>query len=110
MQDAATPSPNQQPGWNELWLKEDWWAVWIGLALVLTAYWLFTGNSSIDWIAVAPKKWATFAQLSADFATKSVRYAAQCGMFLVLFSTAGAILGHKPKAFIPSFLLVYVLS
>lgn len=110
MQDTPLPSSNQQPGWKELWLKEDWWAVWIGLALVLVAYALFASGSSIEWIAAAPKKWATFDQLSADLAAKSVRYLAQCALFLTVFVVGGAVLGHKPRQFIPAFLLVYVLS
>jgi hypothetical protein len=24
--------------WRELWLKEDWWAIWLGLGIVLIAY------------------------------------------------------------------------
>ena len=50
---------NQQPGWSELWLKEDWWAVWIGLTVVLIAYGMFASGSSIGWVAVAPAKWST---------------------------------------------------
>lgn len=107
---TATIHPNQSPGWKELWLKEDWWAVWIGLGFVLTAYALFTSGSSLDWIAVAPKKWATFAQLTADFGAKVPRYLAQAALFAALFTGAGAVLGHKPKSFLPSFLLVYSLS
>jgi len=107
---GAALEPNQSPGWKELWQKEDWWAVWIGLGLVLAAYALFASGSTIDWIAVAPKKWADFSQLSADFAAKGVRYLAQCGLFLALFAGGGAVLGHRPRAFVPSFLLVYGLS
>jgi uncharacterized membrane protein YadS len=104
------PEQIQSPGWRELWLKEDWWAVWIGLGLVLAAYGFFASGLTMDWIAVAPKKWADFSQLSADFLAKSTRYLAQCGLFLALFSTAGAVLGHRPKSFIPSFLFIYALS
>jgi uncharacterized integral membrane protein (TIGR00698 family) len=114
MTDSADNPPrleqNQSPGWKELWLKEDWWAVWIGLGLVLAAYGLFASGSTMDWIAVAPKKWADFSHLTADFAAKGTRYLAQCGLFLALFSTAAAVLGHRPKSFIPSFLFIYALS
>lgn len=104
-----TQSP-QTPGWSELWLKEDWWAVWIGLGLVLVAYLLFQTGSTLEWIAATPKKWASFDQLTVDLGAKSLRYAAQCGLFLALFGGAAAILGHKLKAFVPSFLLIYILS
>jgi len=60
MSNPSAENANQQPGWKELWLKEDWWAVWIGLAFVLAAYAFFVSGSSIDWIAVAPKKWANW--------------------------------------------------
>ncbi len=101
---------NQQPGWRDLWRKEDWWAVWIGLALVLVAWSLFASGSSLSWIAVGPGKWATGAQLSADFGAKAMRYVAQCGLFLAIFTAAGMALGWRPRQFAPSFLLVYLLS
>lgn len=108
--DTPRSEPNQSPGWKELWLKEDWWAVWIGLGLVLTAYGLFVSGSSISWIAVAPKKWADFSQISADFAANSMRYLAQFGLFLALFTVASTVLGHSPRKFIPAFVFVYALS
>jgi hypothetical protein len=51
--------------WRELWLKEDWWAIWLGLGIVLVAYLFFTGGSSIKWLAVTPSKWSPLAQLGA---------------------------------------------
>jgi len=110
MTSPSDKSAPQQPGWQELWLKEDWWAVWIGLAIVIAGYAWFASGSSIEWIAAMPKKWATFDQLTADLAAKSVRYVAQCALFLTVFTFGGAVLGHRAKEFIPSFLLVYVLS
>jgi len=106
----ARPETSQPSGWNELWRKEDWWAVWIGLAFVLAAYVLFVAGSSIDWIAVAPKKWATVGQLGADFGAKIPHYLAQCAIFLAVFTFGGAMLGHRPRHFVPAFLLVYFLS
>ncbi len=35
---------------------EDWWAVWIGLAIIVIAYLLFASGTSIKWLAVAPAK------------------------------------------------------
>ena len=43
-------------GWTELWRKEDWWAVWLGLGAALAAYALFVNGSSIAWLAVSPPK------------------------------------------------------
>ena len=100
----------QSTGWNELWLKEDWWAIWLGLGLVLAAYILFANGSSIRWLAVTPAKWSTFWQLGAHFADNALRYVAQFVLWAVTFTIALAALGYKAREFLPSFVLLYVLS
>ena len=29
-------------GWKELYLKEDWWAIWLGLGIVVIAFLFFS--------------------------------------------------------------------
>jgi uncharacterized integral membrane protein (TIGR00698 family) len=96
--------------WRELWLKEDWWAIWLGLGVVVVAYAFFANGASIKWIAVTPAKWSTFGQLGAHFTANAWRYIVQFVAWLVLFSIALAALGHKARDFVPSFVLLYVLS
>src|SRR5579863_5792801 len=96
--------------WRELWLKEDWWAIWLGLGIVLAAYGYFTAGSSIHWIAVTPAKWSTLSQLGADFAANYIRYIAQYVVWLGIFTVALTTLGHKARDFVPSFTILYVLS
>ena len=67
----------QSMGWKEIWLKEDWWAIWLGLGIVIVAYLYFANGSSIKWIAITPAKWSTFSQLIGDFATHITQYIAQ---------------------------------
>src|ERR1700742_119022 len=97
-------------GWNELWLKEDWWAIWLGLGLVLVAYILFAQGLSLKWLAVTPAKWSNFSQLSANLSDNAVRYAAQFVFWLVAFSVALTALGHRAREFIPSFVFIYILA
>jgi len=59
---------------------------------------------------VTPAKWATFAQLSAHFTGNFDRYLAQFIVWIAIFSVALTALGHKAKEFIPSFVVLYVLS
>jgi uncharacterized integral membrane protein (TIGR00698 family) len=97
-------------GWRELWLKEDWWAIWLGLGIVVVAYLLFLDGSSLKWIAVTPAKWSTFGQLGQHFADNVTRYVAQFALWLALFAVALTALGHKAADFVPSFIILYVLS
>src|SRR4051794_13674684 len=106
----AAPTPRKSTGWDELWLKEDWWAIWLGLGIVVIAYLLFANGSSLSWVAVTPAKWSTFAQLGTHFADNALRYLVQFGLWLAVFSFATAALGHKPAAFVPSFTFLYVVS
>lgn len=105
----ATPAESSA-GWSELWRKEDWWAIWLGLGIVLAGYLLFVNGNSLKWIAVTPAKWTTLAQLTDHFANNYVRYVAQFAAWLVVFSIALTALGHKAREFIPSFIFLYVVA
>ena len=97
-------------GWQEFWSKEDWWAVWLGLGIVITAYVFYLAGSSISWIAVAPAKWSTWAQLGTQLSTNGIRYLALLLVLLLLFSIVVTFIGQKPTAFIPAFIFVFILS
>jgi uncharacterized integral membrane protein (TIGR00698 family) len=103
-------APTRSSGWSELWRKEDWWAIWLGLGVVILAYLLFANGSSIKWLAVAPAKWSSLSQLGADIATNIGRYFAQFIFWLVVFGFALTALGHRTRAFVPAFVFLYLLS
>jgi uncharacterized integral membrane protein (TIGR00698 family) len=103
-------SPSKPLGWRELWLKEDWWAIWLGLGIVIVGYLLFANGASLKWIAVTPAKWSNLDQLGAHFADNYIRYVAQFVLWIAIFSLALTSLGHKAREFIPAFVLLYVLS
>jgi uncharacterized integral membrane protein (TIGR00698 family) len=98
------------PRWRELWLKEDWWAIWLGLGIVIVAYVFFSQGASISWIAVTPAKWSTWSQLGSHFADNYARYVAQFLVWLAIFTVALTALGHRARDFILSFAFLYVLS
>jgi uncharacterized membrane protein YadS len=97
-------------GWSELWRKEDWWAIWLGLGIVVVAYALFAHGGSLKWLAVTPAKWSTVDQLTAHFAANYARYFTQFVLWLAVFTVAATVLGFKPAEFVPSFVLLYVIS
>ncbi len=107
-EDTAAPPPGSI--WRELWTKEDWWAVWLGLGLVIVAYGLFLSGSSIAWLAVAPAKWSAWPQLLMHFQLNALRYLAQFAVLLALFSVGAALIGYPLGRFAAGFVLIYVLS
>ncbi|MGA8049414.1 MAG: hypothetical protein WCA09_04455, partial [Burkholderiales bacterium] len=104
------PRAAQAKGWNELYLKEDWWAIWLGLGIIVVATLFFYSGSSIKWIAVTPGGWTTFGQLWADFVGKIPQYIAQFVMWLIIFCISVKAMGYKLNEFIPSFIFIYVFS
>jgi uncharacterized integral membrane protein (TIGR00698 family) len=104
---AEASQPSAPP---KFWLKEDWWAVWLGLGILFTAYVFYLSGSSMSWIAVAPSKWSTPTQLAGQFSANAVRYLALLIALLVLFTIVVSFIGQRPKAFIASFVFVFVLS
>ncbi len=97
-------------GWKELWLKEDWWAIWLGLGIVIAAYLFFANGTTIKWIAITPAKWSTFDALINHFTAHIAQYAAQFLLWLAIFSVSVRIMGMKLAKFIPSFIFVYAMS
>jgi uncharacterized membrane protein YadS len=100
-------------GIKALWLKEDWWAIWIGLSVVLLGIVLFlNGSPVLKSLAVNPGgvKWVTFDQLADHFANNAGKYAIQFVVFAAVFGVTSAIMGIKLGRFLVGFVFLYVLS
>ena len=97
-------------GWRELWQKEDWWAIWLGLGIVVSACLLFAQGASLKWLAVTPAKWSTLPELARHFALNGPRYLAQFVMWSLVFSVALRALGYRLRQFLPAFAFLYVGS
>jgi uncharacterized integral membrane protein (TIGR00698 family) len=108
--DGRGSLPSTVSGWRELWLKEDWWAVWLGLGLTLLGSALFLNGSSLGWIAVTPAPWSTWSELGRNFAHSAPRYLAQFLMWSLLFAVALRALGYRVREFAASFTLLYLLA
>lgn len=95
-------------GLNALLRKEDWWAIWIGLAVVLAGCVLFWTGGNLRWLAAMPPRWTNLTQISADMALNWPRYGALYMFWLLAFSAALSAMGYKVRAFVPAFTLLYV--
>lgn len=101
-------------GWKELYLKEDWWAVWLGIGLMIVAILFYQAGSSaiLKSLAINPGglKWSSFDQLTNHFSQNANLYLYQFLFWLALFGITTQIMGIKLAEFIPSFVLLYILS
>ncbi|MGC8482491.1 MAG: YeiH family protein [Thermodesulfobium sp.] len=111
--DDVVQSAPPKSRWTDLYLKEDWWAIWLGLFVVLAAYFAFTsGSSFVKAIAINPGglKWDNVGQIFAHLGANAPQYIMQYVFWLIFFTISTAIMGVKPSKFIPSFTLLYIFS
>jgi uncharacterized membrane protein YadS len=109
--ESGEPQKVQSMGWKELYLKEDWWAIWLGLGIVIVAYLFFASGSSIKWISVLPPgKWTDLSVVTQHFSEHINQYIAQFVMWCVIFGISIRALGFKLSEFFPSFLFIYIFS
>ncbi|OIR11175.1 hypothetical protein GALL_73530 [mine drainage metagenome] len=104
------PRKVRSMGWRELYLKEDWWAIYLGLGIIIAAYLFFINGSSIKWIAISPAKWHTPDEAWANFTGHLNQYFMQFVMWSLIFTVSLKALRFKLSEFLPSFLFVYVFS
>lgn len=95
---------------SDFFRKEDWWAVWIGLALTLTAVILFANGGSIKWIAVAPQKWAHLSEVGSQLRENGLRYLLLWVLWGLAFTAGAAALGIRAARFLPAFLVIYLAA
>jgi uncharacterized integral membrane protein (TIGR00698 family) len=100
----------RRSSWGDLFRKEDWWAIWIGLGLIAVSVALFTAGSSIKWIAVAPQKWSHLPEVWQQLEQHGLQFGALFVLWSVAFGIGAAALGIKITRFLPAFTLIFVAA
>ncbi|SPF34962.1 conserved membrane hypothetical protein [Syntrophobacter sp. SbD1] len=110
--DETPPAPVLM-GWKELYLKEDWWAIYLGIGLMFFALIAFSmGSNAVKLLAINPGgvHWTSLGQLMGHFQQNLHLYMLQFLFWLVIFGVSTSIMGIKLSKFIPSFIFLYILS
>ena len=97
-------------GWSDLYKKEDWWAIWLALGIILVGLIFFYSGSTIKAIAVKPPKWSSVSEVGAHFSRAWPWYLAQLSMWVLIFTVSIRVMGHKIKEYMPGFLIIFVVS
>ena len=93
------------------WAVEDWWAIVIGLGLVIAAVALYRAGSTLSWVAVtAPAKWQSLGALGGHLLTALPRYGALYALWAVLFGVGIHGLGRPVGAFLGAFAVLFAVS
>jgi uncharacterized integral membrane protein (TIGR00698 family) len=91
-------------------ITEDWWAVYLGLGIVLVALIFFAAGGTLAPLAVAPPTWASFNTVVEHFQTHIGWYLLQLLVWLVIFTVSTAVMGFDARKYIPGFIILYVAS
>ncbi len=98
-------------GISALWKKEDWWAVWLGLAIILAASVFFFSGGTLGPLAVSPpREWTEFSAVVAHLSAQWGWYVLLFLVFGTIFTISTAIMGHKPRHYLPGFALIFLTS
>ena len=95
---------------EKLWTTEDYWAVWLGLGVVLLALGAyFTGGSISGW-AIKPGSWSTVGALGANITKNLGHLLVIFGVFGGVFTVSMAIMGRNVRQFVPGFIILFLGS
>lgn len=112
MSNLGTPTKPATPsgGWSDLWKKEDWWAVWLGLGIVIVGILLWTMGTSLKPLAISFPKYDSLSKVTEYFGKNIGGYLGLFVAFTAVFTVAAKILGHKVNQFIAGFVFLFVGS
>ncbi len=96
--------------WSSLWKKEDWWAVWIGLAIFILSLPSYLGIFLLGWIPTA-KSWSDISMsLATKFFNPWVGLIASFIFLAILLVPALRFNGVKPKDWFRGFFVIFFAS
>jgi uncharacterized membrane protein YadS len=100
----STPKPSS-------WLNtEDFWAILLGLGLVITGSLLLITNHSLQWLAIIPGKWSQPEVAAQQLGQGVLRYLALFALWAIGFGVGARALGLSLGRFLLSFAAIFIIS
>jgi hypothetical protein len=103
----------KKSAWMQLWKTEDYWAVWLGLGIILFSLVMYaTGRTEgLRNIAVKqPSGWTSFSTVTDHLASSWGWYIVLFLAFLIIFAISIRIMGYRVGQFIPGFAVIFLSS
>jgi len=97
-------------GLDKLWTTEDYWAVWLGLGIVLLAIVVYGSGGSIASWSVKPASWSSVGGIATDLAKHGVGYLTIFLVFGAVFTLSMAVMKRSVKEFVPGFVILFAGS
>jgi uncharacterized membrane protein YadS len=112
---AETPAAaSLRSRWTDLYLKEDWWAIWLGVGLTLAAIAVMGGGGAGILKAAAVNAggidWSGPADIGAHFAARAGDYLISFLFWYLVLGLSLRVMGISLRRFTPAFVLLYVLA
>lgn len=97
-------------GLKALYLKEDYWAVWIGLATIVIGLIVWAVGGNLKWLSVSIPSYTNFADMPALVAPVLPKALVLFVVLATVFSCAMKIMGHQVSTFLKGFTLLFVMA
>ena len=105
MTTPESPSPTKS------WFRtEDFWAILLGLGLVIAAAILLFAGSSLKWLAVMPAKWTDAGVAVSQLFAALPRYLALFAVLAVALGLGARAIGLSLQRFLLSFAVIFAVT
>lgn len=96
--------------WSNLWLKEDCWAVWIGLGAIIIALIGYKVGFTLQPLAAKFESYQAFDVVPGQLAAVMPKLFALFVCLAIVFSIAVKIMGRKVSQFLMGFIILFLLA
>ncbi len=95
---------------QKLWRHEDYWAIWLGMIVILLCVGFFWAGSSLKPWAVTPGTWSDLGQLGADLARHWPAFVSIFLGFGLVFAISMRIMGRNLVEFLSGYTILFIGS